>query len=79
MDADGVNNADEDRIGSATTTSSYSWLGGGETVRVKGVLAHTDTDANEEVYHKVKFRVTSGLVTGAWTSFELSQPTRIWW
>ena len=79
VDADGVNNADEDYIGTATTTRSFTKAGGTRTVNVKGVLPHTDTDANEEVYHKVKFRVTSGAVTGSWTAFELTPSTQIWW
>jgi hypothetical protein len=78
-DADGVNNADEDPIGSATTTRNFNAAGGSKTVDVRGVLPHTDTDFNEEVYHKVKFRVTSGPVTGSWTAWELTAPTRIWW
>jgi hypothetical protein len=79
VDADGINNSDEDYIGQATTTRSFTALGGTKTVKVKGVLPHTDTDSNEEVYHKVKFRVTSGAVTSAWTPFELTASTTIWW
>jgi hypothetical protein len=79
VDADGVDNADEDYIGQVTTTKSFTKAGGTRRVNVKGVLPHTDTDANEEVYHKVKFRVTSGAVVGGWTSFELTSATRIWW
>lgn len=79
VDADGVNNADEDRIGSATSTRSFGAAGGATTVNIRGVLPHTDTDFNEEVYHKVKFRVTSGPVTGGWSTPELTQATRIWW
>lgn len=79
VDADGVDNADEDYIGQVTTTKSFTKAGGTRRVNVKGVLPHTDTDANEEVYHKVKFRVTSGAVVGGWTNFELTSATRIWW
>lgn len=79
VDANGVNNADEDRIGSATSTRSFGAAGGSTTVDIRGVLPHTDTDSNEEVYAKVKFRVTSGPVTGAWSTPELTQATRVWW
>ena len=79
VDANGVDNADEDYIGQAITNTSLGSNGGARTVLVKGVLPHTDTDGNEEIWHQVKFRVTSGLVTSPWTSFHLSQPTRIWW
>lgn len=79
VDADGVNNADEDRIGSATSTRSFGAAGGSTTVDIRGVLPHTDTDFDEEVYHKVKFRVTSGPVTGGWSTFELTQATTIGW
>ncbi len=79
VDANGVNNADDEHIGNATTSRSFTKAGGTKTVKVKGVLPHTDTDANEEVYQKVKFRVTSGAVTGSWTAFELTSASQIWW
>lgn len=79
VDADGVNNADDEHIGNATTVRSFTKAGGTKTVKVLGVLPHTDTDSNEEVYQKVKFRVTSGAVTGSWTAFELTSATQIWW
>jgi hypothetical protein len=79
VDANGVNNADEDRIGSANFTRSFGAGGGSTTVDVRGVLPHTDTDFDEEVYDKVRFRVTSGPVTGTWTSFEFSPVTTIGW
>ncbi len=79
VDADGINNADEDRIGSATVTRSFGTAGGSTTVNVRGLLPHTDTDFDEEVYHAVKFRVTSGPVTGRWTSLELTNATTIDW
>ena len=79
VDANGVNNADEDRIGSATTTRNFGAAGGATVVDVRGVLPHTDTDFDEEVYHSVKFRVTSGPVTGGWTTPELTQATTIGW
>ena len=79
VDADGVNNADDEFIGTATVTRAFGAAGGSTTVDVRGVLPHTDTDFNEEPYHKVKFRVTSGPVTGKWTAFELSSATTIGW
>lgn len=79
VDANGVNNADEDRIGSATTNRSFNAAGGSKNVDVRGVLPHTDTDFDEEVYHEVKFRVTSGPVTGNWSTPELTQATTIGW
>jgi hypothetical protein len=79
VDANGVDNADDEYIGQATSNTNFGSPGGSRTVLIKGVLPHTDTDSNEEVYHKVKFRVTSGLVTGGWTNFELTQATKIWW
>lgn len=79
IDANGVDNADEDYIGQNTKTVNFSALGGFQTIRIKGVLPHTDTDANEEVWHKDRFQVTSGAVTGTWSAWDLSQPTQIWW
>lgn len=79
IDANGVNHADEDRIGAATTTRTFGAAGGATVVDVRGVLPHTDTDFDEEVYHSVKFRVTSGPVTGGWTTPELTQATTISW
>lgn len=79
VDANGVNNADEDRIGSATSTRNFGAAGGATVVDIRGVLPHTDTDFDEEVYHKVKFRVKSGPVTGGWTTFELSDASTIGW
>ena len=65
VDANGVNNADEDRIGSATTNRA-SRHRRQQARRRPGVLPHTDTDFDEEVDHEVKLRVTSGPVTGTW-------------
>lgn len=79
VDADGVNNADDDRIGSATSTRAFGTAGGSTTLNIRGVLPHTDTDFNEEVYSKVKFRVTSGPVAGGWSTPELTQTTQIGW
>ena len=80
MDADGINNADDDVIGKATKTLYYTSLGGNSVVDIKGVLPRTDTDGNDEVYAKVRFRVTSGFVPGSWSSYELyPHPTLIWW
>ena len=79
VDANGVDNADEDRIGSATSTRSFGAAGGSTTVDIRGVLPHTDTDFDEEVYHTVKFRVKSGPVTGGWSLPELSSATTVGW
>ncbi len=79
VDANGVNNADDDLIGTATTTRSFGTAGGTKTVDVRGTLPRTDTDGNEEMYQSVKFRVTSGPVTGGWSKAELTTPTTIWW
>ena len=79
VDANGVNNADDERIGSATSTRSFGAAGGATTVDIRGVLLHTDTDFNEENYHSVKFRVISGPVTGRWTTPELTQASTIGW
>jgi hypothetical protein len=79
VDADGVNNADEDYIGAATKTTNFTSAGGSKTILIKGELSHTDTDGNDEVWHQDKFKVTSGNVHGQWSNFDLSQPTRIWW
>jgi hypothetical protein len=79
VDANGVNNPDEDRIGSGSATRDFTTAGGSTTVKFLGTLPHTDTDSNEEVYGKVKFRVISGNVKGPWTNFEFSPVTQIWW
>ena len=74
-----VNNADEDRIGSATSNRNFVPAGGSKTVDIRGLLPHTDTNTTEELYHEVKFRVRSGPVTGNWSTPELTQATEIWW
>jgi hypothetical protein len=80
VDANGVDNADEDRIGSATSSRSFGAAGGViPKVDIRGVLPHTDTDSNEEPWHQIRFRVTSGAVTSPWSSYSLSTATRIWW
>jgi hypothetical protein len=79
VDANGINNADDELIGSATTTRTFTAAGGTKTVDVLGLLPRTDTDGNEEMYDSVTFRVTSGPVTGGWSTAELTQPTQIWW
>ncbi len=79
VDADGVDNSDEDVIGSASTTIPFTALGGVAARTVVGVLPRTDTDGNDEVYSKIRFRVTSGAVTGSWSAYDLPAATRIWW
>lgn len=79
VDADGVDNADEDVIGSGTSTVAFGALGGTAAKSFKGVLPRTDTDGNDEVYGKLRFRVTSGFVTGKWSAYDLPAATRIWW
>lgn len=79
VDADGVDNADEDVIGTGTSTIALGALGGTVTRSFKGVLPRTDTDGNDEVYGKYRFRVTSGFVTGSWSAYDLPSATRIWW
>ncbi|WP_426566067.1 hypothetical protein ACPPVT_05750 [Angustibacter sp. McL0619] len=79
VDANGVNNADEDRIGSGSASRYFTTAGGSTTVNFLGTLPHTDTDSNEEIYDKTQFRVISGAVKGAWTNFEFSPVTKIWW
>ena len=79
VDADGVQNADDEHIGNATTTRKFSKAGGTKTVLVKGILSSTDDDGNDEMYHKVKLRVESGGVVGGWSDWDLSQAVRIWW
>jgi hypothetical protein len=79
VDANGVNNADDERIGSATSTRTFTAAGGTKSIDIRGTLPRTDTDGNEEMYDSVTFRVTSGPVTGSWSTAELTQPTQIWW
>ena len=74
VDADGIDNADEDVIGKATKTLNYGTLGGNSVVDIRGLLPRTDTDLNDEVYSKVRFRVTSGFVPGSWSGYELVPP-----
>ena len=75
----GVDSADEDPIGSATSTVSFGPAGGTTIVEVRGVLPHTDTDSDEEVFAEVRFRVTSVPVTGGRSSPELTQATTVAW
>jgi hypothetical protein len=63
----------DDFIGSSTLNRSFSSTSG-ITWTVTGTLPDTDdfTDHYEEMYHRVRFRVTSGPVTGVWTAWEES-------
>lgn len=79
VDFNGVNNADDEHIGNATTSRSFTKAGGTKTVKVKGVLSRTDTNGSDEPYQRVKFRVTSGAVTGSWSSWELTAASEIFW
>ncbi len=79
VDADGVNNADDEHFGNGTASKTISSAGGTKTIKIKGILAHTDTDGNDEMFGKSKFRVKTGNVTGKWTAWELTDAVRIWW
>lgn len=68
----GLNGAD-DLIGTSSTTRTFnttsSW-----TWTITGVLPDNDggIDQWSEMYHRVRFRVTSNGVQGAWTAWESS-------
>ncbi len=79
VDANGINNADEDPVGSAISTVSFVPAGGSTIVDVIGLQPYTDTDFDEELYAKVRFRVTSGLVTGGWSIPEFTPVTDVAW
>ncbi len=79
VDADTVNNPDDEHNGNGTLSTTISKAGGTKTIKIKGLVSHTDDDGNDEMYGKSKFRVKSGNVTGAWTGFELTDAVRIWW
>ena len=79
VDANGVNNADEDRIGSGSATRSFTTSGGSTTVNFLGTLPDTDSDNSEELYSKIKFRVISGNVKGPWTNYEFSPVGVVYW
>ncbi len=79
VDADNVNNPDDEYIGRAVTTIPFGSLGGVVARTVVGVNPLTDSDDNDEVYSKIRFRVTSGLVTGSWSGDEFSTPAPIFW
>jgi hypothetical protein len=70
----------EDFQNSSTQNLSYGPAGGNKnrTIRVALPIGDDDTDGNYEVYQKVKFRVTSGAVTGTWSPAALSEAQRIW-
>lgn len=71
----------DDFQNSSTQTLSYGAAGGNKdrTLRVAlPITTDDDTDANYEMYQKVKFRVTSGAVTGTWSTPNLSAAQKIW-
>jgi hypothetical protein len=71
---DGAPNPD-DLTGSVSFTRSFSET---KTITVRIVRSLPDTEnGNEEVYHAVRFRVTSNGVTSPWTSFERSSKVSI--
>ena len=70
----------DDFQNSSTQTLSYGAAGGNKdrTLRVAlPITTDDDTDANYEMYQKVKFRVTSGAVTGTWSTPNLSAAQKI--
>ena len=53
-------------------------LGETKNVLVRAALPVTDdTDGDEEIYEKVRFRVTNGAVTGTWATWNLSLPQTV--
>lgn len=71
-------NAVEDFTGESTQSLSFTAAGGTKTVTIRANLPVTDdTDGNEEMYLKARFRVTSGAVTGTWSTYSLSAAQRI--
>jgi hypothetical protein len=66
---DGFLNPD-DGLGSSTFNRVFG-PAGGVTFYSRRTLPNTES-GNEEIYHKVRFRVTSGGVTSPWTSWEKS-------
>lgn len=79
VDADGVNNADDEHFGNGNLSVRISKAGGTKTVKIKGILAHTDTNGTDEMYGKSKFRVKTGNVQGSYTAWELTDAVEIWW
>lgn len=67
----------DDYLGDSTLVSNFAGGAGSVTRTVTTNLSDTDdfTDMYEEVFQRVRFRVTSGPVTSAWTSWETG-PTR---
>ena len=71
----------DDFQNSSTQNLNYGAAGGNKDRTLRVVLPITtddDTDGNYEMYQKVKFRVTSGAVTGTWSTPNLSAAQQIW-
>ena len=61
-------------VASHSRTALWGWWLD-ETIRSERTLPYADTNGDDEVLHKVQFRVKSGGVTGNWTAWE-SSPVR---
>jgi hypothetical protein len=59
----------DDWQGASTFTRSYLTAAGSTTISVRRALSNTEGD-EEEPYHRVRFRVASGGVTGAFTPWQ---------
>ena len=69
--------SNDDYIANSYTDLSFETEGGSKHVVVSGKLPHTEA-RNEEMYQKVRFRVTEGHTTSSWTPYERSGASWIW-
>jgi hypothetical protein len=70
----------DDFIGSSSNTFDFTAAAGTQSVNVRRSLPTTGPASEgpaEEMYQKLKFRVTSGPVTSQWTTPELTQARAI--
>ena len=68
----------DDFIGEYASTFDFTAGAGTKTVILRRALPTTPNEGlAEEMYQRLRFRVTSGVVTSPWTAFELTAPKSI--
>ncbi len=70
--------ADDDYLSTSYHDWDFTGGAGTQSINVRRTLPYTNNEGpDEEVYAKIRFRVTSGTVTGPWTTPEFTPVTRI--
>ena len=70
--------ADDDYLSTSVHNWDFTGGAGTQSLNVRRTLPFTNNEGpDEEVYDTVRFRVTSGTVTGPWTLIQFSPVTAI--